>query len=104
MANIVWVDVLVCLWRGQSASFPQNGRREAEELQIAVDADDVLVNPDWLTGAARSTGWSRAGLNKVFAADAGVGLHSEEFLARLREAAADQMRGRVTGENTKVAT
>lgn len=66
-------------------------------LRVAIEADDVLVNPDWLEGAARTAGWHRSELSEVFAASDGVGLRSEDFLNRLREAAAGHLRGRVNG-------
>ena len=49
--------------------------RGATDLVLTVDADDVLVNPDWLRAAARHTGWRHDALKELFAAEDGVGLH-----------------------------
>lgn len=73
-------------------------KRTDSQLDIVIEADDILVNPDWLKGAARSTGWTEKGLKEVFADSGSVGLRSTEFIPRLREAAAGHMRGRITGE------
>jgi very-short-patch-repair endonuclease len=66
-------------------------------LRVMIDSDDVLVNPDWLDGAARAAGWRKSELSDVFAATDGLGLRVDEFLNRLREAAAKHLRGRVDG-------
>ncbi|GGH63644.1 hypothetical protein GCM10011341_38900 [Frigidibacter albus] len=71
--------------------------RTGGTLRVAIEADDVLVNPDWLEGAARTAGWRRSELSEVFDATDGVGLRAEDFLNRLREAAAGHLRGRVNG-------
>lgn len=73
-------------------------RRNSGYLEVDISADDVLVNPDWLRGTARTTGWQAKDLEAVFAEADGVGLGAEDFLARLRDAAATQTRGRITGE------
>lgn len=73
-------------------------RRNSGCLEIEISADDVLVNPDWLRGAARATGWQMKDLEAVFAEADGVGSSSEDFLARLRDAAATQTRSKITGE------
>lgn len=72
--------------------------RADRTLRVAIEADDVLVNPDWLDGAARTAGWQKSELAEVFAATDGVGLRTDDFLNRLREAAARHIRGRVTGQ------
>ena len=74
-------------------------RRVDGYLEVEITADDVLVNPDWLKGAARSTGWRAQDLESVFAQSDAVGLPSDEFLSRLRDAAASQIKGRLTGQN-----
>jgi very-short-patch-repair endonuclease len=66
-------------------------------LRVSIEADDVLVNPDWLDGGARTAGWPRSELAEVFATTDGVGLRSDDFLNRLHEAVAGHIRGRVTG-------
>lgn len=73
-------------------------RRNSGYLEIDISADDVLVNPDWLRGAARMTGWQAKDLEAVFAKADGVGLGADDFLARLRDAAATQTRGKISGE------
>ena len=73
-------------------------RRNSGYLEIDVSADDVLVNPDWLRNAARMTGWQAKDLESVFAEADGVGLGAEDFLSRLRDAAATQTRSKITGE------
>lgn len=72
--------------------------RSDRTLRVSIEADDVLVNPDWLEGAARTAGWQKSELSEVFAATDGVGLRSDDFLIRLREAAARHLRGRITGQ------
>lgn len=73
-------------------------RRKSGCLEIDISADDVLVNPEWLRGTARMTGWHAKDLEAVFAEADGVGLGAEEFLARLLDAAATQTRGKITGD------
>lgn len=73
-------------------------RRRDGFLEVDLAADDILVNPDWLRSAARSTGWRARELEEVFAQDDGVGLECEDFLSRLRDASAAQIRGKITGE------
>lgn len=73
-------------------------RRNSGYLEIDISADDVLVNPDWLRGTARTTGWQSKDLEAVFTEADGIGLGTEDFLARLRDAAATQIRGKITGE------
>ena len=75
-----------------------NWRRTETHLLIRVETDDVLVNPDWIQGAARDAGWSKNELRDVFTAEEGVGLKADDLLLRLREAASGQFKGRVTGE------
>lgn len=75
-----------------------NWRRTATHLEIGIEADDVLVNDEWIRGAARATSWSRSALNEIFAGGDTVGQPAEEFLLKLREAVNTQLRGRVTGE------
>ncbi len=72
-------------------------RRGPDLLEIRVEADDVLVNPDWVREAARGTAWSREALEGLFRGPGGAGLPWTEFRARLAEAAARSMRGRLSG-------
>ncbi|MCO6406770.1 AAA family ATPase [Hoeflea alexandrii] len=73
--------------------------RRDEDLILHVDADDVLVNPNWLREAARQTGWRRDSLNELFDAEDGVGLLASDFLLKLKDAVASQIRGKITGED-----
>ena len=74
-------------------------KREGETLALTVDADDVLVNPDWVKSAARASGWNRNDLADLFCADDGVGLRAADFVEKVRVAVASQIRGRVVGED-----
>jgi very-short-patch-repair endonuclease len=71
--------------------------RTDRTFRVTIDADDVLVNPDWLDGAARTAGWQKSELSQIFTPTDGLGLRAEDFLNRMREAAARHLRGRVTG-------
>src|SRR6056297_258450 len=73
--------------------------RVAETLVLTVDADDVLLNPDWVRSAARASGWNRGDLSDLFSVDDGLGLRADDFLEKLRVAAASQIRGRLVGED-----
>jgi very-short-patch-repair endonuclease len=66
-------------------------------LRVVVEADDVLVNPDWLDGVARIAGWQKSELQEIFLPTDGIGLRADDFLSRLREAAARHLRGTITG-------
>ena len=76
-----------------------NWTREGESLELSVDANDVLVNPDWVKHAARLSGWKRDDLADLFHADDGIGLRASDFLERVRTAVASQVRGRIIGED-----
>tara|TARA_R110002072_G_scaffold45140_4_gene125771 strand:- start:1025 stop:4048 length:3024 start_codon:yes stop_codon:yes gene_type:complete len=71
--------------------------RTETSLRLVVEADDVLVNPDWLDGAARTAGWQKSELKEIFLPTDGIGLRADDFLSRLREAAARHLRGKITG-------
>lgn len=73
--------------------------RSETHLEITVDADDILVNPDWLKGAARGAGWTEATLRDVFSQSEGLGLDRADFLARLKEAVAGAFRGKISGSS-----
>lgn len=73
--------------------------RNADSLVLTVDADDVLLNPDWIKGAARASGWARDTLGDLFATEGGVGLHAEDFVGKLRDSVASQIRGRIVGQD-----
>ncbi|NDK36711.1 AAA domain-containing protein [Rhodovulum sulfidophilum] len=74
-------------------------QRRDGNLVLSVDADDVLVNPDWLRHAARQTGWRRDALRELFDTEDGVGLHASDFLLNVKDAVASQIRGRLVGED-----
>ena len=61
-------------------------KREAETLVLTVDANDVLVNPDWVRSAARASGWNRGDLADPFSADDGLGLFTDDFVEKVRVA------------------
>ena len=71
--------------------------RNGDAIELRVEADDVLVNPDWVQTTARLTAWTRKDLQDLFRGDGGSGLPGEEFLARLREAAARTVKGSLKG-------
>jgi len=79
--------------------FAARWERRDGSLMLEVDADDVLVNPDWIRAAARSTGWKRESLAELFDAADGAGLRAQEFLDRLQDAVASQVRGRIKGHD-----
>ncbi len=74
-------------------------KREGKTLVLTVDADDILVNPDWVKTAARASGWNRDDLANLFSADDGLGLRADDFVEKIRVAVASQIRGRVVGED-----
>lgn len=74
-------------------------RKTRTHLEITIENNDILINPDWLKGAAGSTGWSVSGLKDIFDNSETVGQHSQEFISRLREAAAGHIKGKLSGEN-----
>ena len=71
--------------------------RNGDVIELRVEADDVLVNPDWVQTTARLTAWTRRDLQDLFRGNGGSGLPGEEFLARLREAAARAVKGSLKG-------
>ncbi|TDL84486.1 AAA domain-containing protein [Meridianimarinicoccus aquatilis] len=73
--------------------------RKDDRLILTIDADDVLVNPDWVKSAARASGWKRDDLAELFFATDGLGLRAQDFVEKVRIAVASQIRGRVVGED-----
>lgn len=71
--------------------------RTGDSIEITVESDDVMVNPDWLKATARAGGWSQSALASALASDDGSGLPYEEFVSQLREACAGSFRGRLSG-------
>ena len=72
-------------------------QRKDGALTVTIETDDVLVNPDWIKAAARSTSWTEAGLNQIFLTSGGAGLPRDDFLERLQEAMAKSVRGSLQG-------
>ncbi len=76
-------------------------RRQPGHVEIVVDTDDIVANPDWMRGAARKAGWTESDLRDVFTQAEGVGFRRDEFLGRLREAIAGDFRGSISGRQLK---
>ena len=71
--------------------------REDDMLVVRIATGDVMVNPDWIKSAASRSAWSVARLYEIFRGQGGSGIPREAFVARLREAAAKSVRGKITG-------
>ncbi len=76
--------------------------RSSTHLEVLIDTDDIVANPDWIKGSARSANWKEAGLREVFTQAEGLGLRQDEFLARLKEAVAGTFRGTVSGQQMRI--
>lgn len=88
---VVWPVGLICAeWT-----------RTPTHLEVSIDADDIVANPDWIQGAARGANWQKSGLRDVFTQAEGLGFRQDEFLARLREAVAGSFRGTISGHQFK---
>ena len=74
-------------------------KREASFLYVRIETNFILINPDWIKSFSRRSAWSLAGLSDVFLGNAGSGLQRDEFILRLREAAAQSVRGKITGRS-----
>jgi very-short-patch-repair endonuclease len=86
-APAIWpVGLLAATWE-----------RGTSELIVRLGSDDVLVNPDWVKAAARTSAWSEIALREAFQPAEGTGLPREEFLLRLNEAMARTIRGTLRG-------
>lgn len=72
-------------------------KRENGKLILLIEADDILVNQQWIRSVSKTTSWSQKDLEKVFSIDAGGELNSNDFLERLQESMASQVRGSITG-------
>ena len=79
--------------------FAARWERRDIKLVLIVDSDNVLVNPDWIKAAAQASGWKRNDLDELFGAGDGTGLRAQDFVGRLRDAVASQVRGRIAGQN-----
>ena len=73
--------------------------RTEGNLVLRIDADDVLVNPEWVKSAARLSGWSRDDLGELFDSGDGLGIRAGDFIDKLRDAVASQIKGRIVGED-----
>ncbi len=82
------VGLLVATWE-----------RTEGNLLLRIEADDVLVNPEWIKSAARLSGWNRGDLGDQFERGDGMGLRAGEFVDKLRDAVASQIKGRINGED-----
>ncbi|KQW77847.1 AAA domain-containing protein [Ensifer sp. Root127] len=89
---VVWPVGLICAeWS-----------RSATHLEVSIDTDDIVANPDWIKGIARSANWKEAGLREVFTQAEGLGLSRDEFLFRLKEAVAGAFRGSISGQQMRI--
>lgn len=75
--------------------------RSSTHLEVSIDTDDIVANPDWIKGVARSANWKEAGLREVFTQAEGLGFRQDEFLARLKEAVAGTFRGAISGQQMR---
>lgn len=73
--------------------------RDGAKVRLSIEADDVLINPEWVSSAAKISGWNKEALTQLFVLDGGSGMRSEDFRTTLRNAIASQIRGSLTGEN-----
>lgn len=87
LAPAIWpIGLLAATWK-----------RTDTHLEITIDNDEVLLNPDWVRDQSRATGWPRSALTEAFSSQDRVGLSGQEFVLRLREAVAGHSRGILTG-------
>jgi very-short-patch-repair endonuclease len=73
--------------------------RRGGHLVVTIETDEILVNPDWVQGAARSSGWGGAALGDLLDMGNGSCLRASDLMLRLQDAVASQIRGRITGED-----
>lgn len=91
-APIVWpVGLISAEWK-----------RSATHLEVSIDTDDIVVNPDWIKGSARSANWNESGLREVFTQAEGLGFRRDDFLSRLKEAVAGAFRGSISGQQMRI--
>lgn len=74
-----------------------NWKRTDTHLEITIENDEILLNPDWVRDQSRATGWPRSALTEAFSTQDRVGLSGQEFVLRLREAVAGHSMGILTG-------
>jgi len=77
-------------------------KRSPTHLEVSIDTDDIVANPDWIKGVARTANWKEAGLRDVFTRAEGLGFRRDEFLSRLKEAVSGTFRGRISGQQMRV--
>ncbi|WP_025596107.1 AAA domain-containing protein [Agrobacterium tumefaciens] len=77
-------------------------KRSSTHLEVAIDTDDIVANPDWIKGVAKSANWKEAGLRDVFVQAEGLGLRQDEFLSRLKEAVSSTFRGKISGQQMRI--
>ncbi|MEX2695833.1 AAA domain-containing protein [Rhizobium mongolense] len=77
-------------------------KRSSTHLEVSIDTDDIVANPDWIKGVARSVNWKEAGLREVFTQAEGLGFRRDEFLSRLKEAVAGAFRGGISGQQMRI--
>ncbi|PZM07962.1 AAA domain-containing protein [Rhizobium tubonense] len=76
--------------------------RSTAHLEISIDTDDIVVNPDWIKGSARGANWNESGLREVFTQAEGLGFRRDDFLSRLKEAVAGAFRGSISGQQMRI--
>ncbi|KQZ57379.1 AAA domain-containing protein [Ensifer sp. Root558] len=76
--------------------------RSVTHLEVSIDTDDIVANPDWIKGTARSANWKEAGLSEVFTQAEGLGFRCDDFLSRLKEAVAGAFRGTISGQQMRI--
>ncbi|WP_417463079.1 AAA domain-containing protein [Kordiimonas sp.] len=79
--------------------FAAQWQRDADSLVVTIATDDILVNPDWIKGASRASGWSAKDLSRLFADE--DELRSDVFLEKVRDAVASQVKGTLSGRDLK---
>lgn len=72
-------------------------KRTETHLEITIENDEILLNPDWIRDQSRATGWPKSTLTETFSSQDRVGLRGQEFILRLREAVAGHSKGILTG-------
>lgn len=77
-------------------------KRSSTHLEVVIDTDDIVANPDWIKGVAKSANWKETGLREVFAQAEGLGLRQDEFLSRLKEAVSSTFRGKISGQQMRI--
>lgn len=77
-------------------------KRSATHLEVIVDTDDIVANPDWIKGVAKSANWKEADLREVFAQSEGLGLRHADFLSRLKEAVSSTFKGKISGQQMRI--